>query len=163
MKGLSVTTPPLKELFPIGSIYINVNTTNPGTIFGGTWEQIKDKFLLCSGNTYSNGTTGGSATHLHSTAAIALTEAQMPRHTHNGLYWYNPDEPGSVVTLNTGTYGYHLYWDGKGNTTTQGSGANESAMRVGKTGSGQTHTHGNTGSTSTLPPYLAVTVWKRIA
>lgn len=38
MTGLSVTTPPLKELFPVGSIYINVNTTNPGTIFGGTWE-----------------------------------------------------------------------------------------------------------------------------
>ena len=31
------------------------------------------------------------------------------------------------------------------------------------TGSGATHSHGNTTSTSTLPPYLAVTVWKRVA
>lgn len=66
------------EIFPVGSIYISVNNTNPGTIFGGTWEQIKDKFLLCSGDTYGNGSTGGSATHLHETTAVALTEAQLP-------------------------------------------------------------------------------------
>ena len=75
MTGLSVTTPPLKELFPIGSIYINVNTTNPGTIFGGTWEQIKDKFLLCSGSTYNNGSSGGQA-------SVTLSTANMPAHTH---------------------------------------------------------------------------------
>ena len=82
MTGLSVTTPPLKELFPVGSIYINVNTTNPGTIFGGTWEQIKDKFLLCSGSTYSNGSSGGSTSHLHGTQGHVLTVNEMPQHTH---------------------------------------------------------------------------------
>lgn len=30
-------------------------------------------------------------------------------------------------------------------------------------GGGSSHNHGNTTSTSTLPPYLAVTVWKRVA
>ena len=31
------------------------------------------------------------------------------------------------------------------------------------TGGSSSHSHGNTTSTSSLPPYLAVTVWKRVA
>ena len=60
---------------PIGSIYLSVNSTNPSTYFGGTWEQIKDKFLLCCGNTYTAGSTGGEATH-------KLTVDEMPSHKH---------------------------------------------------------------------------------
>lgn len=119
--------------------------------------------MLCSGDTYSNGSTGGSATHLHGTTAIALTEAQIPKHTHNGLYWQAPENMAYVMTLNTGTYGYHLQWDGVGGSTTAGGGRNEKSIYTGYSGSGATHSHGNTTSTSTLPPYLAVTVWKRVA
>lgn len=32
--------------YPIGSIYMSVNSTNPGELFGGTWEQIQGRFLL---------------------------------------------------------------------------------------------------------------------
>ena len=35
-------------LYPVGSIYMSMNSTNPRFIFGGTWEQIQDRFLLCS-------------------------------------------------------------------------------------------------------------------
>jgi microcystin-dependent protein len=38
--------------------------------------------LLCSGSTYSNGSTGGSATHLHSTAVHTLTINEIPSHQH---------------------------------------------------------------------------------
>ena len=31
-------------VYPVGSYCWSSNNTNPGTIFGGTWEQIKDKF-----------------------------------------------------------------------------------------------------------------------
>lgn len=48
--------------YPVGSIYMSVNNINPTEFFGGTWEQIKDKFLLSSGDTYKNGATGGSST-----------------------------------------------------------------------------------------------------
>lgn len=61
--------------YPVGSIYLSVNSTNPGTIFGGAWEQIKDRFLLACGNTYSNGSTGGESTH-------KLTVDEMPSHKH---------------------------------------------------------------------------------
>ena len=60
---------------PIGSIVIRTDNVNPSTIYGGTWEQIKDTFLLACGNTYSNGATGGEATH-------TLTTQEMPTHNH---------------------------------------------------------------------------------
>ena len=62
-------------LFPIGYVYISVNNTNPGTIFGGTWDQIKDTFLLACGDTYEAGKVGGEAEH-------TLTVAEMPSHNH---------------------------------------------------------------------------------
>ena len=66
----------LDRIYPVGSIYMSVNSTNPGTLFGGTWERIKDRFLLAAGDTYAAGATGGEATH-------TLTIAEMPNHGHN--------------------------------------------------------------------------------
>ena len=64
------------KIYPIGSIYMSMNGTNPATLFGGTWEQLKDRFLLGAGNTYSAGSTGGETTH-------KLTIAEMPSHMHH--------------------------------------------------------------------------------
>lgn len=65
----------LDFIYPIGSIYMSVNSISPQTLFGGTWTQIKDRFLLACGDTYTNGTTGGEATH-------KLTVNEMPSHSH---------------------------------------------------------------------------------
>ena len=65
----------IDDIYPVGCIYMSVSSTNPATLFGGTWEQLKDRFLLAAGSSYSNGATGGAAT-------VALTASQMPRHTH---------------------------------------------------------------------------------
>ena len=62
-------------VYPVGSIYMSVNNVSPATFIGGTWEQLKDRFLLGAGSSYSAGSTGGAATH-------TLTTAQMPSHTH---------------------------------------------------------------------------------
>ena len=68
--------PLLNLVYPVGSIYWSSNNTNPGTLFGGTWTQIKDKFILAAGDSYSNGATGGAAT-------VTLTVSNMPSHTHS--------------------------------------------------------------------------------
>ena len=68
---------PIDMIYPVGSIYMSINNTNPSLLFGGTWEQISDRFLLGAGTTYTNGNTGGSAT-------VTLTTEQMPAHTHTG-------------------------------------------------------------------------------
>lgn len=88
-------------VYPIGSIYMSVNGTDPGTLFGGTWEQLEDRFLLGAGSGYTAGSTGGEANH-------TLTVAEMPSHTHDISKKYNTQlgsYSGSAPwTDNSGTY-----------------------------------------------------------
>ena len=66
----------LSKVYPVGSIYISVDSTSPATLFGGTWVQLKDRFLLGVGDTYSSvNATGGEAT-------VTLTTSQITSHTH---------------------------------------------------------------------------------
>lgn len=161
MKGLQSCTTSLSELFPIGSIYISTSTTNPSTIFGGSWEQIKDKFLLCSGSTYSNGSTGGASSHYHTTGNCTLTVNQIPSHTHTLVrqQWYSAD---TTVSASTGSIYSWKGGTGEGGSTSYSWRRPDGAYDLGNTGGGGAHNHGNTGSTSNIPPYIAVVVWKRV-
>ena len=71
----------LNLIYPIGSLYWTskapTDNGDPNNLFGGTWVQIKDRFVLASGDTYSNGATGGAAT-------VTLTTNEMPSHNHSG-------------------------------------------------------------------------------
>lgn len=63
------------SVYPVGAIYLSTSATDPATLFGGTWERIQDRFLLCAGTTYAAGSTGGEASH-------KLTVEEMPSHRH---------------------------------------------------------------------------------
>lgn len=63
------------DAYPIGSIYMSVNSTSPASLFGGTWETLENRFLLGAGSDYTAGTTGGEAEH-------TLTVDEMPSHKH---------------------------------------------------------------------------------
>ena len=153
-------------LYPVGAVYISVNSTSPASLFGGTWIQIEDTFLLASGSNYTAGNTGGNATHYHETAAVALTIAQMPYHGHgvgikqtSGNYVpynntallsfrnqseiYTPAINGVLTDMAPDLYTYNNF--------------------IESTGSGAAHSHGNTTSASSLPPYLAVYMWRRVS
>lgn len=79
-------------VYPIGSIYVSLSDVSPAVFIGGTWEQIKDRFILAAGDTYAAGDTGGEATH-------TLSENEMPSHYHSiqntGLAWFNAMGSGS--------------------------------------------------------------------
>lgn len=119
-------------MYPVGSIYLSVNDINPSTIFGGTWEQIKDRFLLGAGDTYSNGSTGGEATH-------TLSIEEMPSHAHDVNVVY-PFEAGGVNPYVPYTSTNKVYAKGHFDI-------------VQETGGGQPHNN--------MPPYLTVYMWKR--
>ena len=126
----------LNLVYPVGSIYIGVNSSNPSTFIGGSWEQIQDRFLLACGNTYSNGSIGGEASH-------TLTIAEMPTHTHM------PTNNQNYFTMQSWGGGKNPYESGAGSWTGFAS------QYTGATGGSQSHNN--------MPPYLAVYVWKRIA
>ena len=131
-------------IYPVGSIYMSVNLVNPSTLFGGTWEQIKDTFLLATGDTYANGSTGGEATH-------TLTENEMPSHTHTQNA--HRHTIGSLARYVITGNGNASVGDGYGNSQNYKTG-NTTATNQ-NTGGGQAHNN--------MPPYLAVNIWKRTA
>lgn len=65
----------IDSIYPVGSIYMSVNSTNPQTLFGGTWQRIQGRFLFAADSKHAAGSTGGEETH-------QLTVDEMPSHTH---------------------------------------------------------------------------------
>lgn len=127
----------LEAVYPVGSIYMSVNSTSPATLFGGTWKAIQGKFLLGAyGNTYKAGSTGGEATH-------TLTVDEMPKHTHL-MYSGNSGAPetwepdGGSYLVDSVTQDKHTWW---------------ASLGMNYAGGGAEHNN--------MPPYLAVYIWKR--
>lgn len=155
-------------VYPIGSIYLSVSGTSPATLFGGTWTQIKDKFLLSAGSTYSLGSTGGAAT-------VTLTANQMPKHTH-----YVSGDTGATALPHIHdltTYSSVVQGGTNGDCLEDWGGYNASygsrnLTTDGVKGSNLNHAHsfsttsnssGGDGAHDNMPPYLAVNVWQRTA
>lgn len=190
VENLNIGTKALIDMiYPIGSLYWSSKNINPNSLFGGTWEQIKDKFVLAAGDTYSNGTTGGSA-------SVTLTVANMPSHNHsfngttsnNGAHkhgqniqcsdgdgWDNVNDraQGPMVSHTKKTYSSLGMPDiQNGYEVDLGGGFwNQEATRVfTSTVNGHTHTFSGTTSSSgsgtafsILPPYIVKYCWERIA
>ena len=48
-------------VYPVGAIYLSTSEVSPGTLFGGTWERLKDRMLIGAGDVYEAAATGGSS------------------------------------------------------------------------------------------------------
>jgi hypothetical protein len=155
-------------IYPVGSIYLSVNPDDPGLVFGGTWERIKDKFLLAAGDTYEAGHTGGSATHNHyasaSVAGHVLTTNEIPAHKHTVTGAALAPSGKGILTAST------ELGAAEGSATvskiTSSTGTLDLSLEMNNTGGGQAHNHSATvsvGTQSSMPPYLVVYVFKRIA
>lgn len=125
----------LSLIYPVGSIYMSVNAASPQTFLGGTWEQIKDTFLLAAGTTYTAGATGGEATH-------KLTRSEMPSHVHR-LKYGSSSGSGLTVLSSHATASNTWWWSDTSDAPVESSGGDAA--------------HNN------MPPYLTVYMWKRTA
>lgn len=129
----------LEQTYPVGAIYVSVNSTSPASLFGGTWTQIKDVFLLGAGDTYSNGATGGNSTHSHTAGTL---KARIKNST--GKLLLETD-----TTVENWTADTQL-----GITSEEGS--TQSMVFA-------TKIVGSTANENNMPPYLTVYMWKRTA
>lgn len=134
----------LDQIYPVGAIYLSTSATDPGTLFGGTWQRIQDRFLLAAGSSYAAGATGGAATH-------TLTKAQLP----NTKLRIGQDMSAFGISAT-----WYLTYQNQNGTGADASAklaanANGAWAYTEALGSGQAHNN--------MPPYLAVYVWKRTA
>ena len=95
-------------IYPIGAIYMSMNSIDPGTLFGGAWEQITGRFLLACDATYEAGNTGGSST-------VSLQVENLPSHSHSvgahahGLNGHTHTSAAHTHGLNGHTHGVGSY------------------------------------------------------
>ena len=79
-------------IYPVGSIYTSTNPTSPATLFGGTWEQIKDRFLY---------TASGGSTDIGGASTVTLKTNNIPSHNHT--FSGNLME-GTIFNVNNGGF-----------------------------------------------------------
>lgn len=150
----------LDMIYPVGSIYMSVNSTNPDVLFGGTWEEMPAGRVLLAqgesewGTTYEAGSTGGEATH-------QLTVGELPSHNHSGSTnttgnhnhstpaWFGEGSSHDNYASSYDTaYSRNTIW-----TSTNGN--HSHSITINNTGSNQSHNN--------MMPYINCYIWKRTA
>ena len=139
-------------IYPVGSIYMSTVNVNPATLFGGTWEQLEDRFLLGAGTNYTAGDTGGEAAH-------TLTDGELPKTS--GEWWMRRMSWGTGSTQSSALFGGT---SGIASSDTGSGGVDSVAYYSGvtrvpdkiKLAFGNDEAHNN------MPPYIVVYMWKRL-
>ena len=167
------------QLYPIGSIYMNVNNVEPSAIFGGTWEKMPaGRMLVNSSDDFALGQIGGEKEH-------RLTEDELASHSHdvnningnttstakligkfsstirpNGDITDVPYKDGFGIVSRESEYGIHAKDGGDSspgrNYVIDASHNHTINLNINMLPSGKNQPHNN------MPPYIVVNMWKRI-
>lgn len=170
--------------YPVGSIYISVNSTNPATSLGfGTWSAFgagRVPVGFDSGDTDfdADEETGGAK-------AVASSGANANESAHTHAYTQVPNHT-HIIAAGQGSHQHGMQegqTDGAGNLADRSNAASAATMVTdlatlpqmvtdnptggvasGTTQGGSAHTHTFTGAaTSVVQPYIVVRMWKRTA
>ena len=157
----------LNWIYPVGSIYMSTNSTNPKDFLGGTWEawgkgRVPVGVDLSDTDFNDAGKMGGEKTHY-------LNVSEMPSHSHEGTYT-SPKSETTGKPDDNGEYSdtkYSVHYD-----------VAESGMRYVETSSGMVvpiplnnviesihgvYPNGGSQAHNNLQPYITCYMWKRIA
>ena len=131
-----------QKIYPVGAIYISINSVSPASLFGGSWEKIAQGRTLIGANTvYTLGSAGGATTHSHTLengyAAIAMKQSNAAYWTRKSVSNYQPNFRSADADVFS----------------------EFSSFKVAEA----TALGGSTDNADNLPPYLAVNMWQRTA
>lgn len=120
--------------------WVSNDPTSPAELFGGTWEQIKDRFIMAAGDTYAAGSVGGKA-------SVALEARNIPR------LW------GQSLAYDVSGPNFHVGQWGWAASARQISSQNGFDAYDGLY---VTVGYDNNSAVDVMPPYVAKYVWQRI-
>jgi hypothetical protein len=126
------------EAFPVGSVFITVVATDPATLLGyGTWQAFGAGRVLVGID--AGDPDFDTVEETGGTKDVALTEQQIPAHSHLTQRYPQTTGPNSGFTADTSMNGAPT----------------ANTLPTAATGGGQAHTN--------LQPYILVHMWKRTA
>lgn len=139
---------------PVGSIYQTISPENPAVTFGGgTWERIENRFIMGASDTYPAGSTGGSTAHEHEYklefmwrlgALVGYPASAIATYNYKTQSWNDNNKKVNDRQYTLANDGF---------SSTYGEKPNGEAYSV----------TGNTASSSSIPPYYSVYIWRRVA
>lgn len=140
---------------PVGSIYFSEKNVNPGTIFGGSWEQISDKFILGVGSLASLNTINENLLHQHKYGM-----------EYGGYF--------RLVSIEENPFAGLLDYSNENDFTLTGSGVNDGTTLEAPINNAAVKTFldidmthyriiAKTSKETMLPPYLSIYIWRRIS
>lgn len=145
----------LNRVYPVGSIYMSVNSTNPGTILGGTWAAFGEGRVLVGVD--ANDTDFNAAQKTGGEKAHTLTEDELPNIT------------GDIQTFTSlNTFRGGIIYDATGAFSPH---ANQAITHAGRPTESDTTTAyatvdfdiGGDQPHNNMPPYITCYMWRRTA
>ena len=144
----------ISKIYPVGAIYMSEKNASPASLFGGSWSQIKERFLYAAAasGTYAVGNTGGETTHTLDPSE--LPPVRMKVGVHAGGY---VGENGTVNSFirNGSTYGMES--SRKSGDTSDRTPELYVPSSLLNSFECLNHPHNN------MPPYVCMYMWKRVS
>ena len=139
-------------IYPVGCLYWSSDSTDPGTLFGGTWTAITDKFVLAAGPNHSVTATSQNPDVKDGGAESRSISAS---HKHTAPIGYSSSAQGGVNVNGTVSGG-----NGKSfhTSNTDHSGTLSSNVTLYYTGDATV-----SATVNTMSPYTVRYCWERVA